>query len=162
MKFKETTSAVVHNQTKNLTADIHEHDASPFVGVCKIALFWDRNALALVPSIIVSGAIKELANIMVNPHLHFLSEGLVCFWRNTIEPRSLARLEFVDGFVDFTECDWVINFHQLLPLGDQVKDAEVDWSMVTKHTFEVRAKDSHVLTTVGRQGSIGKSHCHVD
>jgi hypothetical protein len=162
MKFQETKSAVVHNRTKDLTADIHEHDASSFVGVCKISLFWDRNALALVPSIVVSGAIKELANIAVNPHSHFLSEGLVCFWRNAIEPRSLARLELVDGLVNFTERDQVINFHQLLLLGDQVKDAEVGWSMVTEHMFEVRAKDSHVLTTVGCQGSIGKLHCHVD
>jgi hypothetical protein len=101
MKFEETKSAVAYNQTKDLTADIHEHDTSPFVGVCKIALFWDRNALAFVPSIVVSGAIKELANITVNPHLHFLSEGLVCFWRNAIEPRSLAWLELVDGLVNF-------------------------------------------------------------
>ncbi len=94
----------------------------------------------------VSGAIKELANITMNPHLHFLSEGLVCFWWNAIESRSLARLELVDGLVNFTEREWVINFHQLLPLGDQVKNAEVNWLMVTEHKFEVRAEDSHVLT----------------
>ncbi len=56
MEFKETEGAVDHNRTEDLSADIHEHDASPFVGVYKIALFWNRDSLALVPSIVVSGA----------------------------------------------------------------------------------------------------------
>jgi hypothetical protein len=56
----------------------------------------------------------------------------------------------------------VINFHQLLLLGDQVEDAKVDWLMITEHTFEVQAKDSHVLPTVRHKRSIGELHCHVD
>ena len=34
--------------------------------------------------------------------------------------------------------------------------------MVAKHTFKVWAKDSHVLSTIGCQSSIGESHRHVD
>ena len=86
MEFKETESAVVHNWTEDFTADIYEHDASLFVGVRNIALFWNGDALAFVPSIVVSGAIKELANIMVDPQSHSPLEGLVRFWWDAIEP----------------------------------------------------------------------------
>jgi hypothetical protein len=39
MEFEEAKSAVVHIRTDFFTADIHEHDTSPFVGVCNIASF---------------------------------------------------------------------------------------------------------------------------
>jgi hypothetical protein len=162
MEFEEMESAVVHNWTEDFTADIHDHDASPFVGVRKIAFFWNGDALALVPSIKVSGAIEELANIMVDPQLHSPPEGLVRFWWDAIEPWSFAWLELVDCLVDFTKRDWVINFHQLLSLGDQVEDAKVDWSMITEHTFKVWAEDSHVVAAAGPKRSIGELHRHVD
>ena len=109
---------VIHNQTEDLTADIHEYDASPFVGVCKITLFWNRDTLVPVTSIVVSGAIKELTYVTVDPHLYFPPKGLVCFWRNAIEPWGFIWLELVDGLVHFTKHDLAINFHQLLLLGD--------------------------------------------
>ncbi len=57
----------------------------------------------------------------------------------------------------------MINFHQLLLLGDQVEDAiEVDWSMIPEHIFEVRDEDSHVIATIGHQSSIRELHRHVD
>jgi hypothetical protein len=56
----------------------------------------------------------------------------------------------------------VIDFHQLLLLGDQVEDAKVDWLMITEHTFKVWAKDSHVVAAAGCKRSIGESHCHID
>ncbi len=98
----------------------------------------------------------------MDPHLHFPPEGLVRFWWYAIETRSFASLELVDSLVHFTKSDRAINFHQLFLLGDKVKDAEVNWSMITKHKFEVWAKNSHVFATVGRQSSIRKSHRHVD
>ena len=39
MEFEEAKRAVVHIRTDIFTADIHEHGASPFVGVCSIAIF---------------------------------------------------------------------------------------------------------------------------
>ncbi len=117
-EFKETEGTVVQNQTEDLTADIHEHDASPFLGVCKITLFWNRDTLVLVPSIVVSGAIKKLTNVTVNLHSHFTPKGLARFWWNTIEPWSFAQLKLVDGLVHFTKYDWAISFHQLFLLGD--------------------------------------------
>ena len=51
---------IVHNRSENFAGDIHERNASPFDGVSKITLLWYRDTLALVPSILVMGAIKEL------------------------------------------------------------------------------------------------------
>ncbi len=98
----------------------------------------------------------------MDPHSHFPPEGFVCLWWYAIESRSFAWLELVDSLIYFTKRDRAINFHQLFLLGDEVEDAEVNWSMIIEYTLEVRAKDSHIFTTVGRQGSIGKSHRHVD
>ena len=98
----------------------------------------------------------------MDPHSHFPPKGFVCLWWYAIESRSFAWLELVDGLIYFIKRDWAINFHQLFSLGDEVEDAEVNWSMIAEHTLEVRAKDSHIVTTVGCQGSIGKSHRHVD
>ncbi len=98
----------------------------------------------------------------MDPHSHLPPEGLACFWWYAIESQSFAWLELVDSLVHFIKRDRAINFHQLFFLGDKVKDAEVNWLMITKHTIEVWTEDSHVFATVGRQSSIGKSHCYVD
>ena len=127
-----------------------------------IAFFRNRDTLALVPTIVVSGAIEKLTNVPMDPHSHFPPEGFVCLWWYAIESRSFAWLELVDGLIYFTKRDRAINFHQLFSLGDKVEDAEVNWSMITEHSLEVRAKDSHIFTIVGCQSSIGKSHCHDD
>jgi hypothetical protein len=84
-----------------------------------------------VPTIVVSGAIEKLTNVLVDPHSHFPPEGFVCLWWYAIESRSFAWLELVDGLIHFTKRDRAINFHQLFSLGDKVKDAEVNWSMIT-------------------------------
>jgi hypothetical protein len=60
------------------------------LGSARSPFFWNGDPLALVPSIEVSGAIKELANIMVDPQSHSPPKGLVCFWWDVIEPWSLA------------------------------------------------------------------------
>ena len=109
-----------------------------------------------MPTIVVSGVIEKLTHVPVDSHLHFPPEGFVCLWWYAIESRSFAWPELVDGLIHFTKRDRAINFHQLFSRGDKVEDPEVNWSMITEHTFEVRAKDSHILATVGCQSSIRK------
>ncbi len=103
--------------------------------------------MVFVPTIVVSGAIEKLTNIPVDPHAHFppKAEGFVRLWWYAIESWSFAWLELVDGLIHFTKRDRAINFHQLFLLGDKVEDAEVNWLMITEHTFKLRAKDSQFL-----------------
>ncbi len=79
---------IIHYHTEDFAADIHKHNTSPFVGVGKVSLHWNRNTLTLVPSIVISGAIEELANIAMNLHSHSSPESLVCLWWDAIQSSS--------------------------------------------------------------------------
>jgi hypothetical protein len=59
VKVEKTKGTAVHDGGKNLTAYVHQHDASPFVWIRQIAGFWYRDTLADMPPIVVGVTFKE-------------------------------------------------------------------------------------------------------
>jgi hypothetical protein len=64
--IEELECTSIHNGAKDLGAYIHEHDASPFVGVGEISDFGNRDALAAVPLFVIGVAEEEVIDMFVD------------------------------------------------------------------------------------------------
>jgi hypothetical protein len=76
MEFEEAEGRTIHHGGEDFTADVHQHYTTPFIGIRKIALFGNWNALACMPSIVVCFAFKEGNNVCMDSLSGF---GIHCF-----------------------------------------------------------------------------------
>ena len=79
MKFKETKSTVIHYRGEDLAANVHQHNTMPCVWIGEIARFREWDALASMPSFIVSIAVKKGSNMFVDESSSLSVHCFVCF-----------------------------------------------------------------------------------
>jgi hypothetical protein len=117
----EFEGSTIHDQTKNLGADIHEHHSSPLVQIQEVTTFGNGHTLTLVQLLIVCIAEEEIIDMFVDMLQIRGVQSFECLWQNTGKPWSLGIFELCHGLVEFCPGDRVIKFPKGLLLEDVFK-----------------------------------------
>ena len=88
--FEKFECAPVHYRAKDLGAYVHEHDASPFVGIGEISALGDTYTLASMPLVMIGIAHKEVIDMIVYMAKVGGGHGLECLWRHTSKSRCFG------------------------------------------------------------------------
>ncbi len=76
----------------------------PFVGVAQVALFWDRNTLALMSTLVINFAFKEIAYMAMNRSMRDIVHCFECLG-DFIKAWRFPFHQLVDGTFDFSQTD---------------------------------------------------------
>jgi hypothetical protein len=110
MFTEEFERSTIHDQTKNLGADIHEHHSSPLVWVQEVTTFGNGHTLTLVPLLIVCIAKEEIIDMFVDMLQIGGGHSFECLWQNSGKPWSFGIFELCHSLVEFYPVDRVIKF----------------------------------------------------
>ena len=149
MLFKEFECAPVHDRAKDLEAYVHEHDASPLVGIGEISALGDTYTLASIQLVMIGVTHNEVIVMIVDMAKVGGGHGLECLWRYTNKSRCFGIFQFLDCFAKLFPGDWVIEFPHGAALRDLGKESGISGSFGIIYLVKVRGKHRHVFRCVG-------------